>query len=369
MAVSPRDLLAGRGRVVAVIVAVAFVAAAGITGGLIAASGPSANTYTALFSEAVGVYPGSNVDVLGVPVGTIDSVTPVGKQVKVTFSVDSNVSVPALADALVIVPSVVADRYIQLSPAYTSGPTLTPGDTIPATRTATPVEVDQLYNAITKFSSDLGPNGVNSHGALNDVINTGAKNLKGNGRAFGTMIRDLGQLYQTLQNSQGNFFGTITNLEKFTAMLNSNSGQVAQAQNQLAQVSGFLAADRSELGGALNELSAALAQVQNFINTNKSALTTNITRLQAITRLLVNQKASISHALDEFPLAADNVLSGYDPSTGTLDGRGDLNEISMGRCSYITNPAQHGCPVPINSAGASALPLPPTGTAIGGSGQ
>lgn len=361
MATSVRTMIAGRGTTITAVVAVAFIAAAGITGGLIATAGPAPHTYTAVFSEAVGIYPGSKVDVLGVPVGTIDSVTPAGRRVRVTFSVDSSVTVPAQADAVVIVPSVVADRYLQLTPPYRGGPALTPGATIPQGRTATPVEIDQFYAAVTKFASDLGPNGVNAHGALSDVINTGARNLRGNGRAFGTMLRDLSQLYQTLQNSQGNFFGTVSNLEQFTAMLNSNDGQVAQAQTQLAQVSGFLAADRTELGAALNQLSTALAQVQAFINTNKSALTTNITRLQAITRLLVNQKASLEEALDDFPLAADNVLSGYNPATGTLDGRGDLNEISMGRCSYITNPLQRGCPHPI-----AALPLTPNGTPVTG---
>ncbi|MBV9856228.1 MAG: MCE family protein [Streptosporangiaceae bacterium] len=357
---------------VAALITVCFLLAAGITGAVLTFGGPGTNQYTAYFSEAVGVYPGSGVDVLGVRVGTIDSVQPAGRYVRVVMSVNSGVPVPAAADAVVIVPSVIADRYIQLSPPYTGGPRLAGNATIPASRTATPVEIDQLYGALTKFAQDLGPNGVNAHGALSDTLNVGAKNLSGNGAALGTMIRNLSQLYQTLQGSEGNFFGTIGNLEQFTAMLKASDGQVRAVQNQLASVSAFLAAMRQQLAAALNELATALNQVQAFIANNRSALTTNITRLEAITQILVNQRASLAQALRALPLAADNLLNAYDPANGMLVGRGDLNELSMGRCSYLTNPSQRGCPAGSGGAapggapagGAPApLPLPANGAA------
>lgn len=353
---------------IAALAGVAFVLAAGITGGVVASSGPASRQYTAYFTEAVGVYPGSNVDVLGVTVGTIDSIQPQGSQVKVVMSVNASVPVPAGVDAVVIVPSVVADRYIQLSPPYTGGALLADGATIPASRTATPVEIDQIYASITKFAGELGPNGVNKDGALTNLINTGAANLKGNGKAFAAMVSELSQLYQTLRGSQGNFFGTITSLEKFGAMLKTNDNQVRTAQTQLAQVSSFLANDRQALAGALNELATALSQVRGFIASNRSALKSNITKLQALTRLLVNQRASLAQALDNLPLAGDNFLNAYDPVNGTLDSRGDLLELEGGPCAYTTNPGQRGCP-PANSPRAEPLPLPATGhSGIGGSG-
>jgi phospholipid/cholesterol/gamma-HCH transport system substrate-binding protein len=352
-------LLSGRRKWIAAIVAVCFVLAAGITGAVLSLSGSGSDTYTAYFNETVGVYPGSGVDVLGVRIGTIDSITPEGKLVKVVMSVSNGVPVPASVDAVIIVPSVIADRYLQLSPPYTGGAQLSDNGVIPAGRTATPVEIDQLYSAITKFAQDLGPQGVNKNGALSKVITVGAANLKGNGQAFGTMIRDLSQLYQTLQNSQGNFFGTITNLEQFTAMLNASGGQVSQMETRLAQVSAFLSADRTELASAIGELGTALGQVQSFVQQNQAALKTNITRLKTITQLLANEKNSLAEALEDLPLAGDNLLNAYDPSTGTFDGRGDLNEISLGKCSYITNPDQTGCTTSTSSS--LALPLPANG--------
>ena len=78
-------------------------------------------TVTAYFPRAVSVYEGSDVRVLGVPVGKVEKVVPEGTRVKVTMRYDGSVKVPADAQAVIVSPSVVGDRYIQLAPAYKSG--------------------------------------------------------------------------------------------------------------------------------------------------------------------------------------------------------------------------------------------------------
>jgi phospholipid/cholesterol/gamma-HCH transport system substrate-binding protein len=283
-----------------------------------------AKQITAYFGETVGVYAGSDLRVLGVRVGTVDSVTPVGTQVRVTMTLDHDVTVPAGASAVVVSPSVVSDRYVQLTPAYTGGPALADGAVIPVARTATPVELDQLYESLNKLTTALGPNGANRNGALSDLLTTGAKNLAGNGQALGTVIDQLGAAARTLSGSSENLFGTVANLQQFTTMLKNNDGQVRDAINQLASVSGFLAGDRQDLGAALSELATALGQVRDFVANNRSLIKSNVDKLASITRVLVNQRASLAESLDVFPLAATNLLNAYDPAHRTLDGRADL---------------------------------------------
>src|SRR5258705_7472128 len=76
---------------------------------------------TAYFAETIGVSPRSTVRVLGVPVGTVDAVQPQGSEVRVTMTLGHGIAVPASARAVVVAPSVVSDRYVQLVPAYTGG--------------------------------------------------------------------------------------------------------------------------------------------------------------------------------------------------------------------------------------------------------
>src|SRR3954453_20142471 len=66
----------------------------------------------AYFPLAVHLYPGSDVDVLGVKVGTVTSVTPQPTRVKVVMNYAPSRRIPANATATVDEPTLVADRVI-----------------------------------------------------------------------------------------------------------------------------------------------------------------------------------------------------------------------------------------------------------------
>jgi len=338
-----------------------IVAAVLVAGGVILyRTSHQGKQVTAYFTETIGVYPGSTVRVLGVPVGTVDAVQPQGTQVKVTMTVNSGVAVPADAKAVVVAASVVSDRYIQLTPAYSGGPELADNAVIPVSRTAVPVEVDQIYTSLYRFAQALGPNALNKNGALSQLVKTGAANLTGNGAYLHAMITQFGALSKTLGDNSGNLFATITNLQVFTSMLKANDGQVRLAEQQLADVSGFLAADRQNLGAALNLLATALGQVQGFIANNRSLLKSNITKLASITRLLVDERASLTEAVNTIPLAVDNVVNAYDSTNRTLDGRGNLNELSMGPGAHDLQAITSGGTGTGSAGPAGAVPLSPS---------
>lgn len=300
------------------------------------------------FPEAVGVYAGSDVRVLGVVVGRIDAVRPQAGQVRVDMTIDRGIRIPASALAVVVASSVVSDRYVQLSPPYTGGARMADHAVIPLARTATPVELDQLYQSLNQLASALGPDGANANGALSDVLNVGADNLDGNGQNLGNLIAQLGKATRTLSGSDQDLVGTVDNLAQFTTMLKDNDTQVRRAEQQLAQVAGFLADDRSSLAAALDQLATALGQVADFIHDNRDRIKSNVGKLAAITQILVKEKASLQEALDDIPLAVTNLLGAYDPSISTFDGRADLNELSMGDAATPT--------------AGPALPLPAAGS-------
>lgn len=379
-ATSRPDRRAGRGRLrlVGLVTALAVVVGAGVAGGVLLLGGPDGIRVTAYFDHAVGVYAGSDLRVLGVKVGTVDSVRPQGKQVEVTLTLDHGVKVPAAAGAVVVAPSVVADRYIQLTPAYTGGPRIADHAVIPAARTATPVEIDQLYDSITALSNALGPDGANATGALSGLLDTGAKNLDGNGKAIGASIDQLGKASKTLNGHSGDLFATLSYLQSFTTMLKTNDGKVRAATDQLSTVTGFLAEDKEDLGGALHQLSTALGQVKTFIQDNRGRLRNSITKLAPITQTLVDQRASLAELLDTAPLAATDILNAYDPQHGTLDGRADINELSMGGdltpAATAADTTSAGSPAGTDLVPATPrtrtlpLPLPAVGTVYTGKG-
>ncbi|WP_330272322.1 MCE family protein [Lentzea sp. NBC_00516] len=326
-------------------IAIACVLALVVTAGLWwVFNGMNGRKVTAHFAAAVGVYPGGDVRILGVKVGTIDEVTPEGKTVKVVFTVDRDVRVPENAQAVVVSPSVVSDRYVQLAPAYTGGPTLADNAVIPRERTATPVELDELYSSLDKLTTALGPNGANADGALADLLNSAAANLEGNGQALNDTLRNLGQATRTLSGSKEDLFATVDNLQKFTAMLAANDSQVRDFNKQLADVSKMLADERGDLGAALSELATALGLVQGFIKDNREVLKSNVDKLASITQVLVNQRAALAETLDVAPLALGNLQNSYNAASGTLDTRANINELNQPPIVLICKLIQQATP-------------------------
>lgn len=285
--------------------------------------------FTALFTESIGVYPGSDVRVLGVPVGAVDSVTPRGDDVEVAMHLDSGVSVAANTRAVIISPSLVSDRYVQLTGVYTSGPKLADGAQLGLDRTATSVEIDQLTTSLIRLTKALGPNGANRTGSFADLINVGAANLKGNGAALRSTIRHLGIAAGTLSTHRGDLFRTIDNLATFTRTLAANDTSVRGLNTSLAAVSDVLARDRQSFALALRELSHALNTVRQFIVHHRAALTADVRKLAVITQVLQTERDSLAKALRAAPLAVDNLISAYDPAHNALTGRGDLNELEL----------------------------------------
>lgn len=327
----------GRGRIA--LIALATAAAVAVAGGLWWLFTRAGTTeITAYFDKAVGIYEGSDVRVLGVAVGSVTGVEPQGDVVRVDMRIDRGIDIPADAHAVQITPSVVADRYVQLTPAYTGGETMSDGAVIDRDRTATPVEVDQLYASIDELARALGPDGANAEGALTDFVEVGAENLAGNGAALGDSIGRLSAAARTLDESRGDLFGTIENLHVFVGALAANDQQVREFNTQLADLSGFLAGERENLGQALEQLSISLGDVATFVRDNQEALADNVDALVPVTRTLADRRDSLVDSLTLLPLAVSNLVNSYDAEAGALASRlvlTDLQDPAGAVCKII----------------------------------
>jgi virulence factor Mce-like protein len=333
------------GRNAATVVALACVLGLLVAGALWWVSTAARGTrITAFFDKAVGVYAGSEVKVLGIGVGRLTAVEPEGDRVRVELTVGEGIEIPAGASAVVVAPSLVSDRYVQLTPAYDGGPLMADRATIPLARTDTPVELDDLTRSVNELATALGPNGANADGALSDVLDTAAANLSGNGELFGRTIRSLSDATAALSDSRGDLFSTVDNLSRFTKALADSDAQVRTFNDRLADVSGYLAEDRDELGTALSSLGTALGDVQGFIGQHKDEISANVGKLTGVTQALVDQRAAIAEILDVAPLAMSNFLSTYDAASASFAIRGNLNELTYPPVLMLCRTIEAGTP-------------------------
>jgi phospholipid/cholesterol/gamma-HCH transport system substrate-binding protein len=284
---------------------------------------------TAYFPTTVGLYEGNDVRVLGVQMGEVVDIEPMGDKVKVAMEYDRAVQIPAGANAVIVAPSLVSDRYVQLAPAYTGGAELEDGTVIPMDRTMVPLEVDDLYKSLSDVTEALGPDKANKNGALSDVLDTLAENFRGNGQELHDTITKLSQASGTLSGNSGDLFTTIENLGEFSTTLANSDGQIRQFEQQLADVSGFLAGERENLAATVQQLGTALGSVEQFIENNRDQVKSNVDKLASVTSVLVEERAALAEILDVAPVGAGNLINTYNASSGTTDSRSNLNELTQ----------------------------------------
>jgi phospholipid/cholesterol/gamma-HCH transport system substrate-binding protein len=300
--------------------------------------GESGTKLTAYFSRSVGLYVGDDVRVLGIKVGEIDSVTPQPNSVRVTFTVDPGIDIPAGAKAAIVAPNVVTGRFVQLVPAYTKGPTLPSGAVIPLSRTAVPVEWDEIKAQLTRLATALGPQGANRNGAVGDALGTVDANLTGSAAELHTMLHDLSSASTTLANSRGDLFATVRNLQVFIAALNRSDSAVRSFSGQLTGLSGLLVQNKSNLAVALRELDSAMTSVSSFLRNNRGALKHGVSSLATVAHNLNAKQYQLQLLLHVAPTALSNFYNIIDPryhaATGTL-AIGNFDDVAQLVCRQI----------------------------------
>lgn len=292
-----------------------------ITGVTALASSGGEKQLTAMFPRTVSVYEGSDVRVLGVKMGTVDTVEPAGTSVKVTMTYDEEVKVPADVKAAIIAPSVVGDRYVQLTPVYKGGEALEDNATLGLDRTAVPLELDEIYANISEITEALGPEGANKDGSLTRLLQSTARNFGGQGEQFNQTIRDLSQFTTTLDNRKEDIFGTVREVEVFVRALEENDQTVRDFNDSLQGAASLLEEERDDLAAALRNLGIAMTAVRGFVNDNEAALSRNIKGLVQVTDVFVKRRSELAETLQVAPGALSNLFHTYNTSAGTLDTR------------------------------------------------
>ena len=300
--------------------------------GLLVALGSTGRTartrVTAYFENTNGLYPGDEVRILGVPVGKIDTIQPQPERVKVEFWFDARYRVPADADAAILSPSLVTARAIQLTPAYTSGPTMQDNAVIPQSRTAVPVEWDDFRVQLEKLSKELQPTEPGGVSALGALVNTTADNLRGQGANIRDTIIKLSQTFSTLGDHHADIFGTVKNLSVLVSALQSSTDLMRQLNTNFAGVTALLSNNPNEVANAVRDLNTAVDDVRSFVAENRESIGTTSDKVTAVTGALVERLDDVKQLLHIGPTGFQDFTNTYQPAQGAVTGIPVINNFA-----------------------------------------
>lgn len=253
------------------------------------------------FDRAPGLYAGDDVRVLGVRVGTVSSVETRDGGVDVTLTVDGDQKVPADAHAAIVAPSLVSGRFVQLAPAWTSGPTLEDGAEIPVDRTAVPISFDEVKEELTELSTALGP-GSGKRGSLDQAISTIEANLaNGNSTELRASVAQLHDAAAALSSGRSDLFATVHNLNQFTKNLAVHDAAVGGFSTELDNVTAVLRDNRTQVTGAVRDLRVALRSSADLLGKNQAQLTRALRGTTALTGTVASRADELAGVLHVAP--------------------------------------------------------------------
>ena len=295
-----------------------------LIGGIVAvvwtATGGGRTHLTAYFDNTNGIYVGDSVVILGVSVGKIEKIEPQPDRVKVSFWYADKYKAPADAKAVILSPSLVTVRALQLTPAYNGGPAMRDHSEIPQNRTAVPVEWDDFRQQLEKLTQTLQPTQPGGVSTLGAFVNTAADNLRGQGPDIRNTIIKLSQAISALGDHSGDLFKTFKNLSTLVSALHDSSDLLQHLNQNLAAVTGSLTSDPDEVTNAVRDLNDVVGDVTSFVAENREELGTTSDKLASISNAVVDSLDDIKQTLHVGTPAFANFANIYNPANAALTG-------------------------------------------------
>jgi phospholipid/cholesterol/gamma-HCH transport system substrate-binding protein len=215
--------------------------------------------YKLLFAEANQLVRGDQVQVGGVPVGSIKNIV-LTKENKALVTIDVESSLTPLHEgttAQVRVPSLtsVANRYISLSPGPNNRPALKAGATLPTSATQGVVDLDQLFNTFNPQTRK----------ALQEVLQGSAEQYAGTNPDFRLTVKYFSpalaagnHIFAELTQDQKTFTDFIVESAKALTTIGDHGEQLSELVSNANKTFAVTGARQEQLTAALHELPATL---------------------------------------------------------------------------------------------------------------
>ncbi|WP_020111026.1 MCE family protein [Rhodococcus sp. 114MFTsu3.1] len=265
-------------------------------------------TVTADFAYINGIYPGSPVQVLGVPVGTVDAVAPQGTSVRVTMTVAGDVDIPADAQAFVMNPSVVSDRFVELGPAYRGGPVL--GDeVIGVERSHSPINWDQLQDSLDTIATALGPDsGTGGEGAdVGGALSALADRTAGLGPQINDAIGDISRATAVVGGNSEQLGALIDNLDRLITAVTARQGAVQSVTDSLANLGNEIQRQDLEIGEPIAQLRSMFDHLDRLLADRGDDVRAVVQNAGALTGQFAAREAQFAEFMDVLPLMMQNI--------------------------------------------------------------
>lgn len=254
-------------------------------------------TVTADVEQAPNLFEGGRVMVRGVEVGTITGVDPRPDAVRLTLTIDRDVKIPADAQLAVVPITLIADRYVQLYPAYKSGPVLADGAHLSLDRTSIPAELDDVLTQLKGLLATVEPKPGHEHGPLARLVRAVHFVIKGRSKALAGSLEGSADVFETLANSDADITGLVRNLDRVFGTLANRSSQIALLNQRFALVAEALASDQRDIEGTIENVGFLSDEAAHLVAESSDRLGRSFAQLKVVLRNILAHEDELTEGI------------------------------------------------------------------------
>ena len=282
--------------VIFVAVTTVVTAALGIS---IASTGVSGSVgYRAVFSNVTGLTVGDDVDIAGVRVGEVTSISVYHRNLAlVRFSLPRDRPLPGSVTATIRYLNLVVQRYIELGQGTGSVARALPrGGTIPLSRTTPALDLTVLFNGFQPLFQALSPGDVNQ--LSSEIIQV----FQGQSPNIAALIATVGSLTTALATKDRVIDEVIGNLNAVLRTITSRGGALASLVTSLQELVSGLAADRQPIGNAISAIASLSSATAGLLQVGRAPLQADIVQLRRVASNLAENSPTVNTFLRDLPV-------------------------------------------------------------------
>jgi phospholipid/cholesterol/gamma-HCH transport system substrate-binding protein len=265
----------------------------------IVSAGVSGTTsYRAVFTDVTGLTVGSDVDIAGVRVGQVTSLSVYHRQLAlVGFNVQADRPLPASVTATIRYLNLVGQRYIELGQG--TGPadrTLPPGGTIPLLQTRPALNLTVLFNGFQPLFQALSPGDVNRLSSnIIEVFQGESPNITALVTAIGSLTSSLATRDQVIEQVIGNLNSVVTTVS-------ARNSELRGLITSLQELVSGLAANRQPIGQAISAIGSLTSATAGLLQVARPPLKNDINQLQRLSGNLADNSGVVNTFLQDLPV-------------------------------------------------------------------
>jgi phospholipid/cholesterol/gamma-HCH transport system substrate-binding protein len=277
------------------------------------------------FTDAVGLYPGNKVALLGIEVGSTTAIVNKPDHVEVDFTVPTDLDLPADVGAVTYSQSIVTDRHIELTKPYTSGPKFTGQGCIKLGSTKTPISISETFSAIGKLADTImepqpgqDPSQAPGVQAINDSVRAASRSLDGTGAGLNRTLGNLVTMLADPYKADADYRQLFENSEILTSDFLKNWDSFASVVQTLPATTQLIEGLSDNFGAAISHLSHLLPLLVEALNRWGPRLYQKVDKAITWVRDVLNRHTpAILAMINSWPQFSHWLSDIYEPAWGT----------------------------------------------------